>query len=95
MLHFQNKAAIASSEELSTGLTTVIRTTYGMFAAAALTSDSVALRRAREAAVGKKKVSNVIHIEGTELEHKMYERLRNKQKLQGLLLEMIQQQTKR
>ena len=58
MLHFQNKAAIASSEELSTGLTTVIRTTYGMFAAAALTSDSVALRRAREAAVGKKKVSN-------------------------------------
>ena len=58
MLHFQSKAAIASSEELSTGLTTVIRTTYGMFAAAALTSDSVALRRAREAAVGKKKVSN-------------------------------------
>lgn len=58
MQHFQNKAAIASSEELSTGLTTVIRTTYGMFAAAALTSDSVALRRAREAAVGKKKVSN-------------------------------------
>ena len=58
MLHFQSKAAIASSEELSTGLTTVIRTTYGMFAAAALTSDSVAFRRAREAAVGKKKVSN-------------------------------------
>ncbi len=45
--------------------------------------------------IGKKKVSNVIHIEGTDLEHKMYERLRNKQKLQGLLLEMIQQQTRR
>ena len=45
--------------------------------------------------IGKKRVSNVIHIEGTELEHRMYERLRNKQKLQGLLLEMIQQQTKR
>lgn len=45
--------------------------------------------------IGKKRVSNVIHIEATDLEHRMYERLRNKQKLQGLLLEMIQQQTKR
>jgi SNF2 family DNA or RNA helicase len=45
--------------------------------------------------IGKKRVSNVIHIESTDLEHRMYERLRNKQKLQGLLLEMIQQQTKR
>jgi SNF2 family DNA or RNA helicase len=45
--------------------------------------------------IGKNKVSNVIHIEGTDLEYKMYERLRNKQKLQGLLLDLIQQQTKR
>jgi SNF2 family DNA or RNA helicase len=45
--------------------------------------------------IGKRQVSNVIHIESTELEHRMYERLRNKQKLQGLLLEMIQQQTRR
>lgn len=45
--------------------------------------------------IGKKRVSNVIHIESTELEHKMYERLRNKQNLQGLLLEMLQQQTRR
>jgi SNF2 family DNA or RNA helicase len=45
--------------------------------------------------IGKKRVSNVIHIEGTDLEHRMYERLKNKQKLQGLLLEMIQQQTRR
>jgi SNF2 family DNA or RNA helicase len=45
--------------------------------------------------IGKTRVSNVVHIEGTELEHRMYERLKNKQTLQGLLLEMIQQQTKR
>jgi len=44
--------------------------------------------------IGKTRVSNVVHIEGTDLEHRMYERLRNKQKLQGLLLEMIQQQTR-
>ena len=45
--------------------------------------------------IGKKHVSNVIHIEATDLEHKMYERLKNKQKLQGLLLDLIQQQTNR
>jgi SNF2 family DNA or RNA helicase len=45
--------------------------------------------------IGKKHVSNVIHIEATDLEHKMYQRLRNKQKLQGLLLDLIQSETKR
>jgi len=45
--------------------------------------------------IGKKHVSNVIHIEATDLEYKMYERLKNKQKLQGLLLDLIQQQTNR
>ncbi len=45
--------------------------------------------------IGKRNVSNVIHIEATDLEHKMYERLKNKQKLQGLLLDLIQQQTQR
>jgi len=45
--------------------------------------------------IGKKHVSNVIHIEATDLEYKMYERLKNKQKLQGLLLDLVQQQTNR
>ena len=44
--------------------------------------------------IGKRHVSNVIHIEATELEHKMYLRLMNKQKLQGLLLDLIQQETR-
>jgi len=44
--------------------------------------------------LGKKRVTNLIHIEATDLEHRIYERLKNKQKLQGLLLEVIQQQTK-
>lgn len=43
--------------------------------------------------IGKRHVSNVIHIEGTDLEHMMYQRLANKQKLQGLLLDLIQQET--
>jgi SNF2 family DNA or RNA helicase len=43
--------------------------------------------------IGKKHVSNVVHIEATDLEDRMYHRLANKQKLQGLLLDLIQQQT--
>jgi len=43
--------------------------------------------------IGKKHVSNVIHIEATELEHKIYNRLKNKQKLQGVLLDLIQQRS--
>lgn len=45
--------------------------------------------------IGKNKTSNVIHIEATDLEHRAYERLRNKQKLQGLLLDLIQEETRR
>lgn len=45
--------------------------------------------------IGKRNVSNVIHIEATDLEHRMYERLKNKQKLQGLLLDLIKEQTQR
>ena len=44
--------------------------------------------------IGKKHVSNVIHIESTDLEYKMYERLKNKQKLQGLLLDLIKKETR-
>lgn len=43
--------------------------------------------------IGKKHVSNVVHIEATELEYKMYQRLANKQKVQGLLLDLIKKET--
>lgn len=43
--------------------------------------------------IGKKHASNVVHIEATDLEYKMYSRLKSKQKLQGLLLDLIQQGT--
>lgn len=44
--------------------------------------------------IGKRNISNVIHIEGTELERKMYKRLENKQNLQGLLLDLVREQTR-
>jgi len=45
--------------------------------------------------IGKRYVSNLIHIEGTEVERRMYTRLKNKEKLQGLLLDLIKEQTER
>ena len=42
--------------------------------------------------IGKRHTSNVIHIEGTKLERKMYKRLETKQRLQGLLLDLIQEE---
>ena len=54
MLSFPLKATTSSSDELAAGLTSVVRSTYGEFAAQALTSDVVAFRRAREAATSKK-----------------------------------------
>jgi len=41
--------------------------------------------------IGKRHVTNVVNIESTPLEKKMYERLQGKQKLQGLLLDLIQE----
>lgn len=43
--------------------------------------------------IGKRHVSNVVHIEGTEVEKRMYKRLQGKQRLQGLLLDLIKEQT--
>lgn len=42
---------------------------------------------------GKTKTSNVVHIMATDLEGQIYARLRSKQKLQGLLLDMVQSTT--
>ena len=45
--------------------------------------------------IGKHHTSNVVHIHSTPIERKMYSRLKNKQRLQGLLLETIQQEMER
>jgi SNF2 family DNA or RNA helicase len=41
--------------------------------------------------IGKRHVTNVVHIEATDLEHRAYERLESKQSMQGLLLDLIQE----
>lgn len=44
---------------------------------------------ARTERIGKKHTTMVIHFEATELEQRMFTRLRNKQKLQGVLLDIL------
>jgi SNF2 family DNA or RNA helicase len=44
--------------------------------------------------IGKHHVTNVVHIEATAIESKLFQRLRDKQQLQGMLLDLIQQMTK-
>lgn len=43
--------------------------------------------------IGKRTVSNVIQVISTPLEDRIYKRLEGKQKMQGLLLDLIQQET--
>lgn len=43
--------------------------------------------------IGKNKTSLVVHVESTDIERRMYDRLKGKQRLQGLLLDLIQQET--
>ena len=42
--------------------------------------------------IGKRHSSNVVHIQATKLEAFMYQRLKNKQKMQGVLLDLVEQQ---
>jgi len=44
---------------------------------------------ARTERIGKKHSTSVIHIAATDLERRMFERLKNKQKLQGILLDIL------
>ena len=95
--NFQNeqdpRVLIAHPETMAHGLTLTSASTviwYGPITS----NEQYVQANGRIERIGKRHVSNVIHIEGTDLEHMMYKRLANKQKLQGLLLDLIQQETR-
>lgn len=91
---FQNskdpKVLLAHPGTMSHGLTLTSASTIIWYGP--VTSNEIYVQaNGRIERYGKKSVSNVVHIVSTDLEEKMYNRLANKQKLQGLLLDMIQQ----
>ena len=91
---FQNKTdphvIIAHPATMAHGLTLTAASTiiwYGPITS----NEQYVQANGRIERIGKHHTSNVVHIEGTELERKMYARLELKQRLQGLLLDMIQE----
>ena len=94
---FQNqrdpRVLIAHPATMAHGLTLTAANTvvwYGPIAS----NEQYVQANGRVERIGKRHVSNVIHIESTAVERKLYERLHGKQKLQGLLLEVIQDMTR-
>ena len=94
---FQNqrdpRVLIAHPATMAHGLTLTAANTvvwYGPIAS----NEQYVQANGRVERIGKRHVSNVIHIESTAVERKLYARLHGKQKLQGLLLEVIQDMTR-
>lgn len=95
--NFQNqrdpRVLIAHPATMAHGLTLTSASTIIWYGP--ITSNEIYVQaNGRIERIGKRHVSNVVHIESTPLEAKMYARLENKQKLQGLLLDIIQEQTR-
>lgn len=91
--NFQNhkdpKVLIAHPATMAHGLTLTAASTviwYGPIAS----NEQYVQANGRVERIGKRHVANVVHIEGTKLENQIFERLKNKQTLQGLLLDMIE-----
>lgn len=95
---FQNyddpRVLIAHPETMAHGLTLTAASTI-IWYGPVNSNETYTQANGRIERIGKRHVSNVIHIAGTDLERKMYERLAGKQKLQGLLLDLIKQQTEK
>lgn len=77
----------------SHGLTLTAATTI-IWYGAITSNEQYEQANARINRIGQNKHTNIVHIESTELEHRMFDRLRKKQKLQGILLDLISGDTK-
>lgn len=88
------KVLLAHPETMAHGLTLTAAATIIWYGP--IDSNEVYVQaNGRTERIGKRVVSNVIHIEGTEVERRAYARLQGRQKMQGLLLDLIQELTRR
>lgn len=82
------RVLVAQPVAMSHGLTLTAASTIVWYAP--ITSNDVfGQANARISRPGQKYSQNIFMIEGSEIERKYYQRLKNKQKVQGLLLDMI------
>lgn len=85
------RVLIAHPATMAHGLTLTAASTviwYGPIAS----NEQYTQANGRVERIGKRHVSNVVHIQSTALEQKIFQRLAAKQKLQGVLLDLIQQE---
>lgn len=89
---FQNtsdlRIIVANQGTMSHGLTLTASNTIVWFAPPN-SSEQYLQTNARITRPGQKRQQLIIHIEGSEIERRMYDRLKNKQKMQGVLLDML------
>lgn len=83
------KVLIAHPGTMSHGLTLTSANTI-IWYAPITSNEQYTQANGRIERIGKTSVSNVVHIEATELEKEMYSRLQRKSKMQGVLLDLIQ-----
>jgi SNF2 family DNA or RNA helicase len=85
------RVVVADARTMSHGLDLSIATT-SIWAGPTDSNETYEQANARIVGPKQKKVTSIVHVEATTLERKIYQRLRDKQSLQGLLLDAIQNQ---
>lgn len=83
------RVLVAQPAAMSHGLTLTAANTIVWFAPIA-SNDTFEQANARITRPGQKHSQLIVTIEGTDIERRYYQRLKNKQKVQGLLLDMVQ-----
>ena len=81
---------VAQPAAMSHGLTLTAANTIVWYAPVD-SNETYLQANARVTRPGQKLTQFIVHIEGTVVEQRIYERLKNKQKMQGILLESIQE----
>lgn len=85
------RVIVANPSTMSHGLTLTAATTIIWFAPT-WSSETYEQACARVRRPGQTKKTVIVHIAGTDIERKIYKRLAAKQSMQGLLLDMVQEQ---
>jgi len=81
---------VANPGTMSHGLTLTAATTIVWFAPVH-SNDTYEQACARVRRPGQKRATVIVHIAGSEVERRIYTRLKTKQKMQGLLLDMMKE----
>lgn len=89
--HADPKVLVAQPAAMSHGLTLVAANTIVWYAPVT-SNETYEQANGRITRPGQKHQQFIINIEGTAIERKIYERLKTKQKTQGLLLDMVQEE---